>query len=432
MSILETAAAQIGRALEENGAERFHYGVAEAETREFNAENGSFTLYRTLFDRSFHVTVYQQDRPGSVAGTDLDGDNIRNSVEEALRSAAAAEPDKAWDIAPFAGEKSFSHGPLEPNTEAFFSRIQELLRTISSEYPLVQVMLLIAKHVKTRSLYRNSNGSSFEESAGFYDVTLEFAGNNGKETTGLDYVGVELTDLDRPIIDCGSIRAHLENAEAQLSKTVLPEKFTGTVILTPDCLGSFLYSILGNYMSDSVLMDGTSKWKDQLEKQVADERFSLSIRPLDPRIACGERYTSSGFVAEDMPLIENGVLKNFRLSLYAANKTGFSPAKNTDTAFFVSPGDISLEEMIRNTKRGLLVGGFSGGEPGANGEFSGVAKNSYYIEDGEVRGAVSETMINGSLDGILRDITGISCETVADGTSVLPWLAADGIVISGK
>ena len=89
MSILENAAAQIGRALEDNSAERFHYAVTEAETREFNAENGSFTLYRTLYDRSFHVTVYQQDRPGTVAGNDLDEENIRNSVAEAMRSAAA-------------------------------------------------------------------------------------------------------------------------------------------------------------------------------------------------------------------------------------------------------------------------------------------------------------------------------------------------------
>ena len=432
MSILENAAGRIGQALEDNKAERFHYAVTEAETREFNAENGSFTLYRTLFDRSFHVTVYQQDKPGTVAGNDLDEENIRNSVEEAMRSAAAAEPDKAWDIAPFAGEQTFSHGPLEPDTEAFFSRIRELTEMISSEYPLVQLMLLIAKHVKSRTLYRNSNGSRFEEQAGYYEVVLEFAGNNGKETTGLDYTGVLLTDLDRPIIDCGSIRAHLENAQAQLSKTALPEKFTGTVILTPGCLAEFLYSILGNYLSDSVLLDGTSKWKDQLGQKVADERFSLSVRPLDPQIACGERFTSSGFVAENMSLIEDGILKDFCLSLYAANKTGFAPAKTTDNSFFVRPGDLSLAEMIKNTRQGLLVGGFSGGSPGANGEFSGVAKNSYYIEDGEIRGAVSETMINGNLDALLRSITGISRETVADGSSVLPWLAADGIVVSGK
>ena len=432
MSRLENAAERIGSLLGEKGAERFHYSVTEKETREFNAENGAFTLYRTLFDDAFHVTVYQQNRPGTVAGNDLAEESLRSSVEEALQSAAAAEPDEAWDIAPFAGEKSFSHGPLEPDPDKLFSRLQELLATVAAEYPLVQVMLLLADPVKARTLYRNSSGSSFEELSGYYSVTLEFAGNDGKQTTGLDYTGVLLTDLEKPLIECGSFREHLENAQAQLNKVELPEKFTGTVILTPDCLGMFLYSIIGNYLSDSVLLDSTSKWKDKLGEKVADERFSLSLKPLDPQIACGERYTGSGFVAENMALIENGVLQNFSLSLYAANKTGFAPAKTTDFAFFVQPGDKPLAEIIRGTKRGLLVGGFSGGQPGANGEFSGVAKNSYYIEDGKVLGAVSETMINGSLDGMLCDLVAISSETVADGTAVLPWLAADGIVISGK
>lgn len=432
MSKLENAADRIGSLLKEKDAERFHYSVTEEETREFNYENGSFTLYRTLFDDAFHVTVYQQNRPGTVAGNDLTEESLRSSVEDALHSAAAAEPDEAWGIAPDAGEKVFSHGPLEPDPERLFSRLQELRQIISAEYPLVQIMMMIAKHVKARTLYRNSSGSCFEELAGYYSVMLEFAGNDGEQTTGLDYTGVLLTDLEKPLIDCGSFREHLENAQAQLRKVELPEKFTGTVILTPDCLGEFLYSIVGNYLSDSVLLDGTSKWKDKLGEKVADECFSLSLRPLDPQIACGERYTGSGFVAENMTLIENGVLQNFSLSLYAANKTGFAPAKTTDTAFFVQPGEKPLAEIIKGTKRGLLVGGFSGGQPGANGEFSGVAKNSYYIEDGEIRGAVSETMINGSLDGILRDIVAISRETVADGGSVLPWLAADGIVVSGK
>ena len=78
------------------------------------------------------------------------------------------------------------------------------------------------------------------------------------------------------------------------------------------------------------------------------------------------------------------------------------------------------------------MGGFSGGEPGANGEFSGVAKNSFYVEHGRVVGAVTETMINGNLESIFRNVLAVSREQVCDGSSVLPYLACGGIVISGK
>ncbi|MBQ7599698.1 MAG: TldD/PmbA family protein, partial [Clostridia bacterium] len=95
-------------------------------------------------------------------------------------------------------------------------------------------------------------------------------------------------------------------------------------------------------------------------------------------------------------------------------------------------GDASYDDMVKGIKKGLIVGGFSGGEPGANGEFSGVAKNSFYVEDGRIVGAVSETMINGNLETVFANITAVSKETICDGSMVLPYFSTDKIIISGK
>jgi len=61
-----------------------------------------------------------------------------------------------------------------------------------------------------------------------------------------------------------------------------------------------------------------------------------------------------------------------------------------------------------------------------------VAKNSYYIEDGEIKYPVSETMIAGNLKDLLKSIKHISRETVNDGGSVFPWITFSGVTISGK
>ena len=95
-------------------------------------------------------------------------------------------------------------------------------------------------------------------------------------------------------------------------------------------------------------------------------------------------------------------------------------------------GEQSLEEIVGGIEKGLLVGGFSGGQPGTNGEFSGVAKNSFLIENGRVTRAVTETMINGNLGDMLRHVRGISRERDVQGVFTLPYLAVDGILISGK
>ena len=126
------------------------------------------------------------------------------------------------------------------------------------------------------------------------------------------------------------------------------------------------------------------------------------------------------------------MLKTHSLSLYAANKTGRPVVKNTGWSLIVDPGEKSFDEIIKSVDKGLIMGNFSGGEPGANGEFSGVAKNSFFVENGEIKYALSETMVNGNLGEIVKNIRDISKDVVCDGSSVIPYIAVDGVVISGK
>jgi PmbA protein len=49
-----------------------------------------------------------------------------------------------------------------------------------------------------------------------------------------------------------------------------------------------------------------------------------------------------------------------------------------------------------------------------------------------VKGAVSETMLSGNLACMLNKLRAISRETVSDGSSVMPYIAVDGVTISGK
>ena len=131
-------------------------------------------------------------------------------------------------------------------------------------------------------------------------------------------------------------------------------------------------------------------------------------------------------------LFRSGILKNFTIGLYAAKKTKRPVSKNSSMDLVVQGGKTPLEEMVKSVRKGLIVGGFSGGHPSTNGEFSGVAKNSYYVENGEIKGAVSEVMINGNLGKALLNIKAISKELLADGGIVAPYVMIGGIVVSGK
>lgn len=414
------------------GAQKAQYTVTEKEKHEFNVDGGEFSLFRTLFDRSLSITAYKDQKKGSALTNQFDDASVENAVADCIRSAESGVADASYDIAPRQENEVFREGAYEPDIELFFDRTRELMADIREKHPKILMEQMIVSHDKIHTVYQNTNGTEFETFKGAYSVSLMFSAHEGDTTTSFFGSGIYTDKLDRPFIELGSLEKDLSDTEAQLSTIPVEGKFEGVIVLTPGSLGGFLGSAISNFASDGVVLEKTSIWLDKLEKQVADERLTISMRPGDSRIVCGERYTGDGFRSEDYDLIKNGVLKSFLLSLYVANKSGFAPAKNTSFSLVIEGGDTAYEDMIKNIKKGLIIGRFSGGQPGINGDFSGVAKNSFLVEDGQIKGAVSETMINGNLADLLNNLVAISRETVADGNSVLPYMAFDKVVISGK
>lgn len=78
------------------------------------------------------------------------------------------------------------------------------------------------------------------------------------------------------------------------------------------------------------------------------------------------------------------------------------------------------------------MGRYSGGSPSPNGDFSGVAKNSYYIEDGKIKYPVTETMIAGNMAEMFANIKEISAERIDYGAGLIPYMLSTGVTVSGK
>lgn len=432
MTDIKRIAEKTKQLLSDAGAQKAQYTVTEKETHEFNVDGGEFSLFRTLFDRSLSITAYKDQKKGSAFTNQFDDAAVEGAVADCIKSAESGMADEAFDIAPRQESETFREGTYEPDIDLFFQRTRELMEDIQKRHPKILMEQMIVSHDKIHTVYQNTNGTEFESYKGAYSVSLMFSAHEGEATTSFFGSGIYTDSLDRPFIEMGSVEKDLSDTEAQLSTIPVEGKFEGVIVLTPGSLGEFLGNAISNFASDGVILEKTSIWLDKLDKQVADERLTISMRPKDPRIVCGERYTADGFRSEDYDLIKDGVLKSFLLSLYVANKSGFAPAKNTSFSLVIEGGDTPYEDMIGKIKKGLIIGRFSGGQPGINGDFSGVAKNSFLVEDGVVKGAVSETMINGNLADLLNNLVAISRETVADGSTVLPYMAFDKVIISGK
>ncbi len=432
MSDLRNKADLMDSILKARHAEKYTYTLSEGEKQELNLENGGFKLMRTVFNNSGSVHIFAGDRMGTASGNDVSEEGLEKLADDAMAAAASSPEDPGHDIAPDQGRDVFRQGVWEPDLDRFLERIQEFLDTASRDYPTVKIMTAIGSFDRWHWISRNTNGTEFEGLGGQYDFSVEICASEDDVTTGLDYTGISVKDLDTPFMELGSMKDHMEAIGNSVHARAMEGKFEGTVILKPELAAEMISVMLVNYAGSGVILDGTSLWLNRIGEQVVSEKLTVALNPYDERIISGERGTDDGFRSENVTVLEKGILKTHLLNLYAANKTGRPVTKNTGFDLVVEPGCMSLDEIIASVDRGLLIGGFSGGQPGVNGEFSGVAKNSFLIEHGKITCAVTETMISGNLGEAFGHIRGISSELCCNGSAVVPYIAMDGIVISGK
>ena len=116
--------------------------------------------------------------------------------------------------------------------------------------------------------------------------------------------------------------------------------------------------------------------------------------------------------------------------MYGANKTRLERAVNSGANFCDDAGESDYDDLISSVKEGILITRFSGGRPNDRGDFSGIAKNSYYIKDGKLVAPVKETTLSGNMVDLLQNISGISKQRLNFGSSVLPWVKVSGITAS--
>jgi PmbA protein len=310
-------------------------------------------------------------------------------------------------------------------------RMSEYLATVKTRHPSVIMEEGFVDFVNSSTTCLNSNGVHFHARQGRYGLLTVFSAKEGMRSSGFNYTHGNLPDLNKPFLDCLGIAEILRESTEQLDGRSIPEKFTGDVLITPHCLGELLGSYLG-YLSDGPMIAGTSVFREKLGERVASSLLTLKAEPRSPELAVHEFFDGDGFESFDTPLFERGVLKSYMLSQYGANKTGLPRALSSGSRLFMEPGNQPRAELLRSMKRGLVLGRFSGGRPSLNGDFSGVAKNSFFVENGEIRYSVAETMVSGNLVKLFDSLKGISRERISFGMTVLPWMLSDGVTISGK
>jgi PmbA protein len=129
-------------------------------------------------------------------------------------------------------------------------------------------------------------------------------------------------------------------------------------------------------------------------------------------------------------VLDNGRLTQLCPSLYGSRKTGLPHRPVASDGWELLAGETPLADIVAAVQRGAIVDRLSMGSPAPNGDFSGVIKNSFLIENGHAGAALAETMISGNVAQMLKDVVAVSRERIDSGSDALPWLRISGLHFS--
>lgn len=416
-------------AIERAGFGKAACRVSADELHELQAETGEINLFRTAVETDVAVVGIDDGRRASLSVNRTDPATIDGAIGDLSAMAAGANPDPAHDIAEAQAHQTFRAGPAAPDHDAMYDRIVAFQEYARKAYPTLSLRSAGITFVKRRGCYANSNDVCFGTERGLYRVGIQFSAREGGDTSSMMYTGYSARDLAMPIEAAVNVDDLLRQATEQVHPQHIPGKFKGDLLIAPNCLTDFT-GFLTARISDGPMIAGTSVYDGRLGELVASPLLTLRSMPRSPELATGYWVTSDGYLAEDLTVVEEGRLESYLLGLYGARKRDLPRAVNAGGCTIIDAGATAYADMLAAMGEGILITRFSGGRPNDRGDFSGVAKNSYYVKDGRVQFPIRETTVSGNLVDLLESVDAVSRERLNFGGSILPWVKATGITVS--
>lgn len=308
--------------------------------------------------RNANVTVWIGGKRGSSSTNDLDDASLKAMVEQAEKIARNAPPDREY--MPTLGPQKYT--PIN----SYFEATANLSLTDRAK----QIGAILAECEKSGVI-----------GAGFHSASSQTGGNatkNGnfeyERSTG---VGLSVTArtpdgtssgyflrshndisrLDTMRIARESIRKALDGKNA---RAIEPGIYT--VILEPqavaDLIGGFGFGFNARTADEGRSPFSAPGGKTKLGEKVFDEKVVIYSDPWHPDLP-GSQSAGGGIPAQRIMMIENGVLKNLNYNRYWAKQKGKEPTPGPVNTIMESSGAVStMDEMIKSTDRGILVGRF--------------------------------------------------------------------------
>ncbi len=404
------------------------------------------------YEQALAVRIIHQKRIGSFRTTNFEGDN---AVKQALESTSFVKPKSFWRSLP----QDSKYTSIEKGYDEKLAEISGVQAT-----DIAQEMINAALHQKITSIsgslnivserfdIANTNGLSCTDRATYIAGTINADSNEGSSlVSGLGAVSSRT-------LGGFSAKTVGNDAKEMCVNSINPENCgagTFSIIFEPYAIGEMIAFVFSSNFNLKTYSEKRSCFADKVGTKIGREEFSLIDDPHYPEGIGSKPFDDEGIPTKKLRLIDKGVFANTYSDSFHAYKEGMDSTGNACRPgspmgrvaypipiplphnLRVEAGGFRKEEVIKETKKGLLVGRLWYTYPvnPERGDFSCTARSGIQlIENGIIKKPARSVRIVHNLPVLLQNIsaTGNDVKNVLQWNSlpcITPTVKVDGIKV---
>jgi predicted Zn-dependent protease len=346
---------------------------------------------------SLGVTSYFGKKSGSATINEFDDASLQKVMRRAEELAQLA-PENPEFMEPLGAQT------YEGESKTFSEATAKITPEYRAQAAADSINPAVPKDVTAAGYLQDSRGfNSIMSSKGLYaynrstsvDFTVTMRTNDG---TGSGWAAADLNDASK--LNAGAVsKIAIDKAVmSREAKAIEPGKYT--VILESAAAADLVRLMLN--MNARTADEGRSFLSKKgggtkLGEKLVDERVNIYTDPWNAEVPASP-WAGDGQARKKMNLIKNGVVSNLFYDRYWASQKNVAPMPFPGNAI-MEGGNVSMEDMIKDTKRGVLVTRFwyiRAVDPQTL-LFTGLTRDgTFFIENGKIKHPIKNFRFNES------------------------------------
>lgn len=387
------------------------------------------------------IRVFKDKRAASASSSDLSISTLQSLIKNAIRRALLTQPDEYAGLPAPALFKVDYNSLKIYDPEVSRMKLQEKIKlALTTEKIALQDKRITNSFGASfltnelRTVLANSNGFTGEYLQTYCSLSLGLQAGQGDNLVE-DY----WFSSKRHLKDLASPEEVARKAVERTVRHLNPRKIKtqNVPVIFEPTMTSWLLAFLFSCVSGMAVYQKTTFLADRLGEKIGNDLIYVVDDGLLPARLGSRPFDSEGVPTQRTVVIEKGVLKNYLCNTYAARKLNLVSTGNGDgnsvvpNNFYLEPGTLKPEEIIKSTKKGLWLTKTIG--HGLNPVTGDISRGAFglWIEDGEIAYPVSEITIAGNLGEILKNIEMVGSDLEFESPICGPTIKVAEMTVAG-